>query len=94
MQLPELMPDDFCPEVPEGPKIQAALDALVARFFPQEFSRPAPAPTVYGGAMTALFWIVRGLTKERASLQTLGARPSPPWPYARPKKMPPPRWKF
>ena len=47
MQLPELMPDDFCPEIPGGPEIQAALDALVARFFPQEENRPAP--TTYGG---------------------------------------------
>ena len=29
MQLPELMPDDFCPEIPEGPELQAAFDALV-----------------------------------------------------------------
>lgn len=28
------MPPDFCPEVSGGPEVQAALDALVARFFP------------------------------------------------------------
>ena len=46
-----MMPPDFCPEVPEGPEAQAALDRLVARFFPpQDESQPAPTPTTYGGA--------------------------------------------
>lgn len=46
------LPKDFCPEIPEGPKIQAALDRLVSQFFPQEGSRPTPTstPKVYGGA--------------------------------------------
>ena len=44
-----MMPPDFCPEIPEGPEAQAALDALVARFFPQE--EKSPEPTTYGGAM-------------------------------------------
>lgn len=50
-----MMPPDFCPEILEGPEAQAALDALVARFFPpQEESQTTPAPTVYGGATRPL----------------------------------------
>lgn len=46
-----MMPPDFCPEIPEGPEAQAALDALVARFFPQE--EKSPEPTTYGGAQAS-----------------------------------------
>ena len=42
-----MMPPDFCPEILEGPEAQAALDRLVARFFPQE--EKSPEPTTYGG---------------------------------------------
>ena len=42
------MPPDFCPEIPEGPEAQAALDLLVARLPPQEERKPAPTPTVHG----------------------------------------------
>ena len=45
-----IMPLDFCPEIQEGPEAQAAIDLLVARLPPQEEGKPAPTPTVYGGA--------------------------------------------
>ncbi len=47
-----MMPLDFCPEIPEGPEAQAALDALVARFFPQ--GEDQPELTVDRGAMRPL----------------------------------------
>ena len=43
-----IMPPDFCPEIPEGPEAQAAIDLLVARLPPQEERKPAPTPTVHG----------------------------------------------
>ena len=41
-----VMPPDFCPEIPSGPKIQQALDELIREFFPEgREERPPLEPT-------------------------------------------------